>query len=142
MTAPGLLDFFVLEASEYLEQLDGLLAGGATAPDLDAFLRTARGLRGSATMARVVPFAELSGALERVARAVRDGTLPWDRAVGGALVSAVDDLKVLLHAARTWSDDDTAKARARTMELLTMVPAGTPAPATPTAGGGSVSGER
>ena len=50
----GLLDFFVLEASEYTEQLDGALARSAgNAPDLDLFTRNARALRGSATMARV-----------------------------------------------------------------------------------------
>ena len=48
------LDFFVLEASEYTEQLDGALARSAgNAPDLDLFTRNARALRGSATMARV-----------------------------------------------------------------------------------------
>lgn len=137
MTAPGLLDFFVLEASEYLEQLDGLLAGGTAAPDFEALQRSARGLRGSATMAKLVPFAELAGALERVARGARQGAVQWDRATAGAMVAAVDDLKILLHSARAWSDDETAKARTRTMELLTIVPSGTqPAPATPGATSG------
>ncbi|HEU5175049.1 MAG TPA: Hpt domain-containing protein [Gemmatimonadaceae bacterium] len=122
MTAPGLLDFFVLEASEYLEQLDGLIAGGGRMPDLEAVQRSARGLRGSATMAKVAPFADLAAAVERVARAVRDGSRPWDATVGAALVGAVDELKILLHHARSWSDAETARARSRASELLGILP--------------------
>ena len=134
MTAPGLLDFFVLEASEYLEQLDGLLAGGGRMPDLEAVQRSARGLRGSATMAKVAPFAELAAAVERVARAVRDGSRAWDAAVGGALVGAVDELKILLHHARSWSDAETARARNRAAELLGILPGEAARAATPGSG--------
>lgn len=143
MTAPGLLDFFVLEASEYLEQLDSLLAGGSRAPDAEGVQRAARGLRGSATMAKVSPFAELAGAVERVARALRDGSLSWDQRIGSALVGAVDELKSLLHSARTWSDAETARARTRTGELTGMLPAEAPQHSTPaaTSGGGYVSSE-
>ena len=43
----GLLDFFVLEASEYLERLDGIVAAaGDGAPDFDAITGYARRLRG------------------------------------------------------------------------------------------------
>ena len=47
MTAPaGFLEFFILEASEYVEQLDGLLLGaGASGPDSAAFQRTTRHTR-------------------------------------------------------------------------------------------------
>ncbi|MDQ3995831.1 MAG: Hpt domain-containing protein, partial [Gemmatimonadota bacterium] len=70
MTAPsGILDFFVLEASEYIEQLDGLVqTGGASGPNAEAFQRAAHALRGSATMARLAAFADLAAALERAAR--------------------------------------------------------------------------
>ena len=61
MTPPipvGYLDFFMLEASDYIEQLDGvLLAGGAHAPDAGALQRIGRALRGSATMAKLNAFA-------------------------------------------------------------------------------------
>ena len=134
MTAPGLLDFFVLEASEYLEQLDGLIAGGGRMPDLEAVQRSARGLRGSATMAKVAPFAELAAAVERVARAVRDGSHGWDATVGGALVGAVDELKILLHHARSWSDAETARARSRASELLGILPGEAARAATPGSG--------
>ena len=59
MTAPtpvGLLDFFVLEASDYIEQLDAqLLAGGTSEPDGEALQRAARALRGSATSGTRTP---------------------------------------------------------------------------------------
>jgi len=124
MTAPaGFLEFFILEASEYVEQLDGLLlSAGASGPDSAAFQRTARALRGTATMAKLGPFAEVAAALERVGRVLQDGALRWEPALRGALVSAVDDLKVLLHSVRSWSPAEDARARARTSELARYLP--------------------
>ena len=119
----GLLDFFTLEAGEYIERLDGLLAqasGGA--PALDPFLTDARALRGSATMARQAPIAEMATALERLAKALRDSSLAWDAAVSGAVVATVDDLKILLRNVRTWSAADDQRARARTEELTRLAP--------------------
>src|SRR5215212_200329 len=103
MTAPaGFLDFFVLEASEYVEQLDGLLLqGGAVGPDLEALQRTARALRGSATMAKIPAFAEMAAGIERIGHALRSGGTQWNPALGGALVAAVDDCKLLLRNVRS-----------------------------------------
>ena len=43
---PGFLEFFILEASDYVEQLDGLLLGSSSnGPDADAIQRVARALR-------------------------------------------------------------------------------------------------
>jgi HPt (histidine-containing phosphotransfer) domain-containing protein len=125
MTAPsGILDFFVLEASEYIEQLDGLvLAGGAGGPNAESFQRAARALRGSATMARLNAFAELAAALERAARALRDGSLRWSPALSGAVVGAVDDLKILVRAARAWGDGESRRASARAAEISGFLPA-------------------
>ena len=76
---PGFLEFFILEASDYVEQLDGLLLGGGSGgPDADALQRVARALRGTATMAKIPSFADLAGAIERVGRAMHDGALGWD----------------------------------------------------------------
>jgi len=74
MNAPaGFLEFFILEASEYVEQLDGLLnAAGSSAPDIAAFQRTARALRGTATIRRA----------GGVARACRPRSPRWRAAVG------------------------------------------------------------
>src|SRR5213592_3651861 len=94
------LDFFVLEASEYVEQIDGLLSRAADAgPDAESLQRIARALRGSATMAKLPSFAELASAVETVGRALRAGTLGWDASLQGAMTAAVDDLKILVRAA-------------------------------------------
>ncbi|MFN2564806.1 MAG: hypothetical protein ABR499_07340 [Gemmatimonadaceae bacterium] len=134
MTAPsGILDFFVLEASEYIEQLDGLvLAGGSAGPSPEPFQRAARALRGSATMARLAPFADLAAALERAARGLRDGSLRWSPALNGAIVGAVDDLKILVRAARAWGDAESRRATARAAEISGFLPAERPATASPT----------
>ena len=138
MTAPvGFLDFFILEASDYLEQLDAqLAAGSATMPDVDALQRVARALRGSATMAKIPAFAEMAAGLERVGRALRERQLEWSPALRSALVAAVDEGKTLLRNARAWTEDDSTRARARGAELSQFAPHRTPTPlAVPTAGG-------
>ena len=120
----GLLDFFVLEASECAERMDFLLArSGSAAPDLDAFARNVRALRGSATMSRVTGIAELASALERVVRGLRDGSLHWGDTLRGAVIAAVDDTKVLVHGARAWGPSEAARAAERTRELNTLAPA-------------------
>ncbi len=121
--APGFLEFFILEASEYVEQLDGLLVGArGNDLDIDTLQRLSRALRGSATMAKLQGFANVAAAMERVARAMRDGELRWDPALRGALVAAIDDLKTLLHAARDWSPADDQRAAARATELTLFAP--------------------
>jgi HPt (histidine-containing phosphotransfer) domain-containing protein len=134
MTTPGFLDFFILEASEYVEQLDGFVArAAATGPDADSFTRTARALRGSATMAKLTPVADLATALERVGRALRESRLQWSPAVSGALTSAVDDLKILIRGVRSWSPAEDQRASTRTAELTRLAPAATPSAAAITA---------
>src|ERR1043165_3011122 len=135
----GFLEFFILEASDYVEQLDGLLLGaGAEGPDGEVLQRIARALRGTATMAKLPTFAELAGGMERVGRGIQEGVVEWNPALGGVLVAAVDDLKTLLHRARTWSPDDDRRATARSAELARIAPTkqrtGAPADGTPSAG--------
>jgi len=128
--APGFLEFFILEASDYVEQLDGfLLGGGPSGPDANALQRVARALRGSATMAKLPSFVELAASVERVGRAMQEGVLQWDPVVGGALVAAIDDLKTLLHSARALSPADEQRAAARAAELAKFAP---PRPTQPT----------
>lgn len=133
---PGYLEFFILEGSDYVEQLDALLLGaGPTGPNAEALQRVARALRGSATMAKLMPFAELAAAVERVGRGLQDGRLHWDPALGGALIAAIDDLKALLHAARNWTPAQSQRAAARAAELAVFAPVpqtpATPATQTP-----------
>jgi HPt (histidine-containing phosphotransfer) domain-containing protein len=129
----GFLDFFVLEASDYIEQLDAQLrTGGTGGPDAEALQRVARALRGSATMAKLPAFAEMASGMERVGRALRENALTWDPALGGVLVATVDDCKILLRNVRAWSSSDDARARARVEELTRYAPARMPTPmATP-----------
>jgi chemotaxis protein histidine kinase CheA len=133
MTAPaGFLDFFVLEASEYIEQLDALmLSAGGSGPDLEALQRAARALRGSATMAKLPAFAEMASGIERIGHGLRGGVTRWEPALAGALVAAVDDCKLLLRNVRAWGPADDARSRARIDELTRYAPART---ATPTGG--------
>ena len=120
--AASFLDFFVLEASEYVEQIDGLLLRAAAAgPDAEALQKLARALRGSATMARLSSFAELASTMEGVGRALRQGALGWDESLKGAMTAAVDDLKLLVRAARAWSATEDQWALKRIGELSQFV---------------------
>src|SRR3989442_8549556 len=68
----GMSDFFALEAGEYLERLDGLLAKGDN-PSADEIVRLARALRGSALMANQHAIARTPRGLEAPARAGGEG---------------------------------------------------------------------
>lgn len=116
------LDFFVVEATEYVDQLDAVLSHPAGTPDLDALAVAARRLRGSATMARQTPIADLAGGIEGVVRALRGGTVTWDQATTSVLVATVDDLRILLRGARSWSVDEDRRAAARIAELARVAP--------------------
>src|SRR5438132_8136616 len=120
MTGPpkplGMSDFFALEAGEYLERLDALLAVGDS-PGADELVRLARALRGSALMANQHAIARTAAALEALARAVREGRRAWDPQTKQLAVRGVDDLKIFVRRAPTWSDADTAKAEALSQEL-------------------------
>ncbi|MDB4909470.1 MAG: Hpt domain protein, partial [Gemmatimonadetes bacterium] len=133
MTSPdGLLHFFVLEATDYIDRLDSLVtSAGEEGPDASAFGRYARNLRGSATMSRQMGIAELSSALERLARAIRNRAIKWDAALSGVVVAAVDDLRILVRAIRTPGSDESARVRARVEELGKLVPVSVSAFATP-----------
>ncbi len=114
----GMSDFFVLEAGEYLERLDALLqAPEGTTPAPDEFVRLARALRGSALMASQQPIARAASGLEALARAVRESRRPWDAATRQIAIRAVDDLKIFVRRAASWTEADTAKAEALGNEL-------------------------
>ena len=136
----GLLDFFILEASDYIEQLDGLVArAGGTTPDSEAFTRSARSLRGSATMAKLPGIAEIAANLERIGRGMRDGSVGWEHALQGAAVAAIDDLKILLRAVRGWGEAEDRRVSTRLAELARFAPAAARAQTqTPAAGAGGV----
>jgi chemotaxis protein histidine kinase CheA len=123
MTAPGgFLDFFILEASDYIDQMDAQLLAGEAGVDGETLQRVARALRGSATMAKLSGLSEMAAGVERIGRALREQQLQWTPALRGVLVAAVDDLKLLLRNVRGWSASDDARARERVNELVRYVP--------------------
>lgn len=111
----GMSDFFALEAGEYLDRLDALVQ--SPAPAADELVRLARALRGSALMASQQAIARAAMGFEALARAVREGRLAWDVATRQLATRAVDDLKIFVRKAATWSDADTAKAEALARQL-------------------------
>lgn len=136
----GLLDFFVLEGSECVEQLDALLARAASgAPDFDAFARNARALRGSSTMAKVPGITNIANALERIVRGLRDGAVQWTPQLRAAILASVDDLKILIRGVRAWGSAEDARASKCTKELNEFAPAQRSAAPTPVAIAGSAS---
>src|SRR4051812_11955015 len=112
----GMSDFFALEAGEYLDRLDALLQTPAL-PAADELVRLARALRGSALMASQQGIARAAMGFEALARGVREGRRPWDTATKQLATRAVDDLKIFVRKAATWTDADTAKAEALAGQL-------------------------
>lgn len=107
----AMLDFFVLEASDYLERLDAIAqAPAGSAPSGDDFVRLARAYRGSALMASQQLMARAGQGIEAVARAVRDGRIVWDERVRGEVIRAVDDCKILLRRVKTPEAGDAQRA--------------------------------
>ena len=112
----GLLDFFTLEASEYVEQLDTLVSQASDAPPPpDAFARALRALRGSATMAKVDGVAALATAMERLAKQVREGRLAWDTETRGVAIAALEEVqaKDQVEALIKCLDDERWRVRAK-----------------------------
>ncbi len=121
--AHDLLDFYVVEATEYIDRIDAMVTrAGAGAPDGQALVSAARALRGSSTMAKAEGMATVALAMEHVARGVRDGTITWSPHIQGALVSAVDDLRILLRNLRVWGPNEQTRATFRVEELRELVP--------------------
>ncbi len=112
----GMSDFFALEAGEYLDRLDALLQP-PTPPAADELVRLARALRGSALMASQQGIARAAMGLEALARSVREGRRPWDAATKQITTRAIDDLKIFVRKAASWTDADTAKAEALAGQL-------------------------
>jgi len=107
----GTLDFFLLEAGEYLERLDALAQTPAGAfAAADDFVRLARAYRGSALMANQHGLARAALGFESAARAVRESRLAWDERARAEVIRAVDDVKVLMRRLREPYQGDTEKA--------------------------------
>src|SRR5260221_2289335 len=55
--------------------------------------------------------------LEALARGVREGRRPWDAAIKQITTRAIDDLKIFVRKAASWTEADTAKAEALASQL-------------------------
>lgn len=131
--SPELLEFYLVEATEYVDALDQLVASPASSPDANALLATARALRGSSTMAKVEPISELSLVVEQIAIRSRDFELPWNADLYRSLRGCVDDLRLLVRGVRVWSDREQTRADARLADLRQYLPNETRRPTPPTA---------
>jgi hypothetical protein len=117
-TPVGPADFFALEAGEFLERLDALVSKDA-APAGEEFVRMARAVRGSALMAKFQSIARAATGLEMLARALRDGTRGWTPETKQLAIRAVDDLKIFVRRAGSWTaaDDEKADALGQSLEV-------------------------
>jgi hypothetical protein len=109
-------DFFALEAGEYLDRLDALVQASAT-PAADELVRLARALRGSALMASQQPIARAAMGLEALGRGLREARRQWDAATKQIATRALDDLKIFVRKAGSWTAADTARAEALASQL-------------------------
>ena len=108
----GLLDFFVLEASDYIDRLQRLVAtDDPQGPDSATLLKLARGLRGSAVMARLGSFADAASGLERGARLLHEGRIAWTSDLAAAVTESVSELRALVPMARLWGESHDQRAR-------------------------------
>lgn len=125
MTMPGrLLDFFTLEAGEYLTRLESLATqGGMEKADATRFTAAARGLRGSATMAKASEFARLANSVERIGVGVVQGAVSWEPELQRSLVSAIEDLKLLVRSVRHWGPEQDARVEQGLGRLARYAPA-------------------
>ncbi len=110
MSVPsGRLQFFVLEASDYLERL-ALVVGRPAPPDPGELVRLTRALRGAALMAGLSAYARAAGALELLAKAHRNAPGSWTPDRAGTLADAVDELRRLAAQGVDWTDADSEAA--------------------------------
>jgi chemotaxis protein histidine kinase CheA len=124
MTTPGrLLDFFTLEASEYLTRLETLVAQHGLQPsDAAQLAAAARGLRGSATMAKATGISTLANTVERIAGRVVQGAMEWEPELQRSMVSAIEDLKLVIRSVRSWGADQDARVEESLRRLARYAP--------------------
>lgn len=127
MSAMGLPEFFALEAGEYLDKLDGVAKIDRTPGE--EFVRFARALRGAALMASQDGTARAAKTLESMAKAIVEGERPWDENARALAARAIDDLRILVRNAGSWTaqDDQTASALTRALQQFVGVEPSRPA---------------
>ena len=120
----GLLDFFVLEASDYVDRLQRLVASDEPqGPDSATLLKLARGLRGSAVMARLGSFADAASGLERGARLLNEGRIAWTPGLAASIADSISELRALIPMARLWGEHHDERARSAGGKLASVLDA-------------------
>jgi chemotaxis protein histidine kinase CheA len=123
-TPARLLDFFILEAGDYLLRLETIVTQKGMQPaDAAQFAAAARGLRGSATMAKASGVSSLANTVERIANAVVQGATAWEPELQRALVGAIEDLKVMVHGVREWGSEQESRVQQALARLAQYAPA-------------------
>jgi chemotaxis protein histidine kinase CheA len=124
MTTPGrLLDFFTLEASEYLNRLEALVTrGDLELSDAQQLAAAARGLRGSATMAKANGISSLANTVERISSRVVQGAIRWEPELQRAMVGAIEDLKLVVRSVRNWGSEQDARVEESLRRLARYAP--------------------
>jgi chemotaxis protein histidine kinase CheA len=124
MTTPGrLLDFFTLEASEYLTRLESLVTQQGLQPsDANQLAAAARGLRGSATMAKANGLSTLANTVERIAGSVVQGAIQWEPELQRSMVGAVEELKLLVRSVRNWGAEQDSRVEESLRRLARYAP--------------------
>ena len=142
MTSPlGMLDYFAMEASEYLDRLRALV-DAPEAPAAAELVRYSRALRGAALMANQQPIARAANGLEGLARGIRDGQRAWDGTTKDLTSRAVEALAGFVKRSAGWTtaDGQAAEQLAKDLEALAggaVTPLRTPSTsATPAADSG------
>ena len=143
MTSPlGMLDYFAMEASEYLDRLRALV-DAPEAPAAAELVRYSRALRGAALMANQQPIARAANGLEGLARGIRDGQRAWDGTTKDLTSRAVEALTGFVKKSGQWAaaDAQAAEQLAKDLEALAggaVTPLRTPSTsATPAAESGA-----
>ncbi len=120
----GLLDFFVLEASDYVDRLQRVVVTDEPqGPDSATLLKLARGLRGSAVMARLGSFADAASGLERAARLLNEGRIAWTPGLGLSVSDSIAELRALIPMARLWGNNHDERARSAGGKLASVLDA-------------------
>jgi hypothetical protein len=118
MTVPaGRLQFFSLEATDYLERL-GMLAARPTPPDPEEFVRLTRALRGAALMAGLSELSQAASGLEQVAKAFREGQYEWTPEHRSRVAGAVARLTGHVERVAEWTAADGEAAAELGRELV------------------------
>lgn len=122
-----LLEFFVDEATEYLDKLQQTL-GEAGTPDADELRRCARALRGSARMADQEAIARVAGAVQALATELTAGGRHWSRGLRESLETSLAEMRVMVNSVKEPPADLAARAEALARRLGEPMAPPTPPP--------------